>query len=172
MRALADLAEALRPADPRHLVVLLDGTLRLWRKPGDIESTAEFYVEALEEFPVHVIEAALRHVRLSHRYPTMPSPADFRAAALSAIAPLWASKARAELAAHRFKVAERLAEKRKTAPERSTIPYQAPRPKKLARDRGDGRAGPIDLGDVDARMAEWERRAAQLETTEAGKVPA
>ena len=45
--------------------------------------TAEFYLEALEDLPADLVEAALKQVRMTYRYPSMPKPADFRSAVVA-----------------------------------------------------------------------------------------
>lgn len=76
----------LRPADPREAAVKLDRTLRLWRLPEAWDDVAEFYLEALEDVPSDLLDVALKRVRLSHKYPTAPSPAEFRLAIASDLA--------------------------------------------------------------------------------------
>lgn len=102
-QVLAELDRALERIDPRYLAIGLADTLALWREPTGGASTAKFYVEALEEFPAQIVTAALKHVRMNHQYPTAPSPADFRRAALEAVAPLRAAQVRARLALQRYR---------------------------------------------------------------------
>jgi hypothetical protein len=99
--AILEVEVALRPIDIRQLAVMLDRTMELWRTPGS-PNVMEFYVEALEGFPAFAVAEALKHVRLNHRYPTMPSPADFRSAAQDAAAPLRGTQVRARLAQSRL----------------------------------------------------------------------
>lgn len=78
--AIARMEQSLRPVDPRKLAVLLDKTMRLWRLPADWETVSGFYLEALEDLPDDLFEAALKRVRMTHKYPDAPKPADFRQA--------------------------------------------------------------------------------------------
>ncbi len=73
----------LQPMDRRELAVKLDKTLTLWAAPEGFEVTAEFYLEALEDLPADLVEAALKQVRMTYRYPSMPKPADFRSAVVA-----------------------------------------------------------------------------------------
>jgi len=72
-----DIAQAranLAPMDPKALAVKLNQTLALWPKPAEFETTAEFYLEALETVPADLVEKALKHVRLNSKF--FPKPAE------------------------------------------------------------------------------------------------
>lgn len=94
----AALDRDLTPIDPRQLAVELVRTLRLWRVADAIDDTMVFYVEALEEFPAWAVAGALRQVRLDHRFPTAPTPADFRRVAIALAAPARGAQGRARIA--------------------------------------------------------------------------
>lgn len=158
---LDGLAVACRPIDPGALLVLIRQTMALWRVPSEIETTAAFYLEALAEFPLSVVEAALKHVRLTHRYPTMPTPADFRLAAEAAAVPMRGALARARLARSRLDAeARRIAEAAERVATRKPldIPEHPVARKRMERARDDG-SPLIDLGDTAARMREWQEKA-------------
>jgi hypothetical protein len=75
-QALDEAAGMLRPALRKDLFVLLCRTLALWKLPDDWDDLAPFYVEALEDCPPDLVQAALRHVRLTLKW--FPKPCELR----------------------------------------------------------------------------------------------
>lgn len=161
--AISILEAALTPCDPRQLAVMLDQTLQLWPSPDNFETTGLFYVEALEDVPADIVEAALKHVRLHHRYQRMPTPADFRAAAAGALVKRKVALSKAQLAQGNLIREERLkAERaRRMASPAPAAPLPKMKPKPEWRDPSDGKRE-IDLGNTDERLADWRRRAANM----------
>jgi hypothetical protein len=82
---LSVLDESLVPAPVETQTVLIDETMALWATPDNFGSLADFYLEAVEEFPEDILRAALKTVRLKHVYPTLPKPADFHQAGIGAL---------------------------------------------------------------------------------------
>lgn len=80
--AIQEAELQLMPITPNALAVAFDNTIALWddRLPAEWAELAEFYYEALEDMPEDLVHKALKHVRLNHRWQTMPKPADFRSA--------------------------------------------------------------------------------------------
>jgi hypothetical protein len=71
-------AEALTTAiDSKTLAVLLAQTLKIWNPPEDFDDTAQFYREALEDVPVDLVQAALKHLRQTLKW--FPKPCELRA---------------------------------------------------------------------------------------------
>lgn len=157
-QALADIDAALAPIDPPILAAALQHTLVLWRTPEGGANVAAFYLEALEEFPPDVVAKALKHVRMTHRYPSAPLPADFRAAALDAAVPLRAARVRAKLALNRI---EGAAHREKRWAERQPVKVGDGTYSDVRgswRDPSDGKSE-IDLGNTAERIAGWESAA-------------
>lgn len=72
-----DEAEAMmRPIAPKDLYVLLTRTLMLWKLPEDWNDIAPFYREALEDCPRDLVEAGLKHARLTSKW--FPKPCELR----------------------------------------------------------------------------------------------
>jgi hypothetical protein len=71
-------AEALTTAiDGKTLAVLLMQTFKIWNPPDDIDDTAQFYREALEDVPLDLVQAALKHLRQTLKW--FPKPCELRA---------------------------------------------------------------------------------------------
>jgi hypothetical protein len=71
-------AEALTTAiDSKTLAVLLAQTFKLWNPPDDFDDTAPFYREALEDVPLDLVHAALKHLRQTLKW--FPKPCELRA---------------------------------------------------------------------------------------------
>lgn len=64
------------PADPKQVAVLLEQTLAIYGAPDNWSETAEFYLEALEDVPLDLVEKALKHVRLNLKW--FPKPSELR----------------------------------------------------------------------------------------------
>lgn len=77
-RELETRTAALTPVDEKALVVLLDRTLALWKLPDNWSEIAAFYLEALRDLPIDLLEKALRHVRMTCKF--LPKPAELREA--------------------------------------------------------------------------------------------
>lgn len=160
-QVLAEINAALAPIAPTHLAAALEETLVLWRQPAGGELVATFYLEALEEFSPEVVSAALKHVRMTHHYPSAPLPADFRRAALEAATPLRGAQVRARLAMKRFED-ELRREDRWATREAVTVgagTYPAGKKPELTREAKDDKPE-IDLGNTAERIAGWEGGAA------------
>lgn len=71
-------AEALTTAiDGKTLAVLLMQTFKIWNPPDDIDDTAQFYREALEDVPLDLVQASLKHLRQTLKW--FPKPCELRA---------------------------------------------------------------------------------------------
>jgi hypothetical protein len=71
-------AEALTTAvDGKTLAVLLMQTFKIWNPPDDFDDTAPFYREALEDVPLDLVQAALKHLRQTLKW--FPKPCELRA---------------------------------------------------------------------------------------------
>lgn len=71
-------AEALTtPVDSKTLAVLLMQTFKIWNPPDDFDDTAPFYREALEDVPLDLVQAALKHLRQTLKW--FPKPSELRA---------------------------------------------------------------------------------------------
>lgn len=158
---LAELEHALAPADPRVVAAAIATTMGLWRAPNQAQ-TADFYVEALEEFPPAVVAAACKHVRLTHRFPNAPLPADFRAAALKAAEPLRGAQVRARLARRRLQDVQ---DREQRWHDREPVVIGAgtydtrTKVKAVPREAGDA-TGETHLGDVSANLERWAQETA------------
>ncbi len=163
-RAVADLRAAQQPIEPRALGVLLARTLALWAPAANFDDVGGFYREALEASPPDIVEAALRQVRLEHRFETMPKPADFHRAAARLAAPRRRALALAELMLQRL-------QPRLPAP---ATPRQGRPAPAIAPKRVTGLDAPdsdvINLGDTAARLALWAKHG-ELHATEPGSRP-
>jgi hypothetical protein len=71
-------AEALtRPIDGKALAVLLMQSFKIWNPPADWDDIAQFYREALEDVPLDLVQASLKHLRLTLKW--FPKPCELRA---------------------------------------------------------------------------------------------
>lgn len=52
-------------------------TFKIWNPPDDFDDTAPFYREALEDVPLDLVHAALKHVRQTLKW--FPKPCELRA---------------------------------------------------------------------------------------------
>lgn len=75
--ALDHARAAVEPINPKALAVLLARTAKLWKLPEEWDDIAEFYVEALEDVPLDLVQSALKHVRLTSKW--FPKPSEIRA---------------------------------------------------------------------------------------------
>jgi hypothetical protein len=75
--AITEIEALNAPIDPKALAVLLLKTLKLWRLPEDWDDIAPFYRDALADAPLDLVQAALRHVRLTLKW--FPKPCELRA---------------------------------------------------------------------------------------------
>jgi hypothetical protein len=88
---ICEVRMALQPATAKAAAVLIEQTLELFGKPDNWDRVADFYLEAVEEMPLDLIDKALRHLRATHRsHWAFPNPADI------------AAPVRADLAARRL----------------------------------------------------------------------
>lgn len=74
--ALRHARAAVEPIDQQGLVVLLEKTAKLWKIPDEWEETAEFYIEAMEDVPLDLVQSALKHVRMTLKW--FPKPSELR----------------------------------------------------------------------------------------------
>lgn len=68
---------AVVPVTTKALAVLLAKTAKLWKLPEEWDDIAEFYVEALDDVPLDLVQSALKHVRLNSKW--FPKPSEIRA---------------------------------------------------------------------------------------------
>ena len=68
---------ACEPADPKAVAVLLEQTLEIFGTPDNWERIAVFYLEAFEDAPLDLVQAALKDVRRTCKF--FPKPAELRA---------------------------------------------------------------------------------------------
>lgn len=62
----------------KALAVLVAQTMTIWKLPENWPTVSKFYLEALEDVPADLVEPTLKTLRLSHKFPTLPKPADLR----------------------------------------------------------------------------------------------
>ena len=78
--AILEAESQLKPVNIKLVAVELNRTLAIWKLPERDDFTLDFYIEALEDLPEDLVLAALKSVRLSHKWNFMPTPGDFRLA--------------------------------------------------------------------------------------------
>lgn len=75
--AIAEAEAMTQAIDRKTLAVLLNRTLKVWKLPEDWDDVAPFYREALADVPHDLVEAALKHCRLTLDW--FPRPKQLRA---------------------------------------------------------------------------------------------
>ena len=75
--AITEAEEAVRPVDAKTLAVLLAQSLKVWKLPEDWDDIAPFYREAFEDVPLDLVQAALKHCRMTIKW--FPKVSELRA---------------------------------------------------------------------------------------------
>lgn len=99
---LADLDTALIPATDRELAVaiakLLEYSALLGVKITDSKETAAIYAETLGDLPGPLLDEAIRATKRSHKFNTLPRPAEIRAHVSDDFGALKVARSRAQVA--------------------------------------------------------------------------